>query len=63
MISVDNNKLKGVKVIDLFAGIGGFHQALSSFGAEIVYASEWDKNAANVYANNYNLMPAGDITK
>lgn len=55
--------LKGIKVIDLFAGIGGFHLALSSFGAEIVFASEWDQDAATVYANNFGLTPQGDITK
>lgn len=55
--------LKGVTVIDLFAGIGGFHQACSSFGAKIIYASEWDKDAAKVYKENYKLAPAGDITK
>ncbi len=62
MITV-NKSLKGIKVIDLFAGIGGFHLAFSSFGAKIVFASEWDKDAANVYANNFNLIPHGDITK
>lgn len=63
MINVSKQALKGVKAIDLFAGIGGFHQALSSFGADVVYASEWDKNAAAVYADNYGIIPAGDITR
>lgn len=31
--------------IDLFAGIGGFQQAMHSVGARCVFASEWDKNA------------------
>lgn len=59
----EENVLRGVKVIDLFAGIGGFHLAMKSFGAEIVYAVEWDKDAASVYEENYGLKPAGDITK
>lgn len=55
--------LQAVKYIDLFAGIGGFHQAMNSYGAECVFASEWDKEAANTYLENYNILPAGDITK
>lgn len=55
--------LEGVKAIDLFAGIGGFHLALESFGVEIIYASEWDKKATETYERNFNLKPAGDITK
>ena len=55
-------KLKGLRFIDLFAGIGGFHTALSSFGAECVFASEWDKHASQTYLANYQIMPAGDIT-
>ena len=54
---------KNVKYIDLFAGIGGFHQAMSSFGAECVFASEWDKPAAQTYQNNYGIVPNGDITQ
>lgn len=49
--------------IDLFAGIGGFHQALSRFGAKCVFASEWDKNAAQTYLENYGIKPFGDITQ
>lgn len=52
-----------VKFIDLFAGIGGFHQALSSFGAKCVFASEWDKEASRTYLENYGISPHGDISK
>lgn len=55
--------LQGLRYIDLFAGIGGFHQALSSFGATCVFASEWDKYAAATYYANYDIFPKGDITK
>lgn len=56
-------KIKSLKFIDLFAGIGGFHIALSSLGGKAVFASEWDKEAAQVYENNFSLKPEGDITK
>jgi len=49
--------------IDLFAGIGGFHLALKSFGAKCVFSSEWDKNAQEVYRMNFEEIPFGDITK
>lgn len=49
--------------IDLFAGIGGFHLALSSFGATCVFASEWDSYSAETYFQNFKLQPHGDITK
>lgn len=40
--------------IDLFAGIGGFHQAMHSVGGKCVFASEWDKYARISYEANYN---------
>ena len=49
--------------VDLFAGIGGFHAALSALGGECVYASEIDKQAASVYEANWGHKPDGDITK
>lgn len=55
--------MKPVKFIDLFAGIGGFHEALNGFDSECVFASEWDKEASKTYFENYNLKPFGDITK
>lgn len=57
------DSLKGMKYIDLFAGIGGFHTALDAFGAECVFSSEWDKHAQTTYFENYGIMPEGDITK
>ena len=39
--------------IDLFAGIGGFHQAMHSVGMKCVFASEWDKYARISYEANY----------
>ena len=55
--------LTGLKFIDLFAGIGGFHQALSYYGAKCVFASEWDKYCQEIYLKNYGILPEGDITK
>lgn len=49
--------------IDLFAGIGGFHQAAGSLGGKCVFASEIDSEAKKAYAANYQLKPHGDITK
>jgi DNA (cytosine-5)-methyltransferase 1 len=57
------NALAPFKFIDLFAGIGGFHLALSSFGAKCVFTSEWDTYAREVYEKNFGIKPSGDITK
>jgi len=62
-LRVHDKALKGYKFIDLFCGIGGFHLALSSFGAECVFASDIDKHAINVYEKNFNIKVSGDITK
>lgn len=47
--------------IDLFAGLGGFHQALSGLGHECVFACEIDKDLAELYERNFRLRPHGDI--
>lgn len=47
---------------DLFAGIGGFHAALSALGGACLYAVENNRPAATVYAHNWEEDPYGDIT-
>lgn len=51
------------KFIDLFCGIGGFHQALNKLNHECVFACDIDKNCREIYEKNYNIKPEGDITK
>lgn len=51
------------KFIDLFAGIGGFHQAMSNLGGECVLASEIDEYAIETYKANYGIDSAHDITQ
>lgn len=51
-------KMKGgsvrpkIRIIDLFAGIGGFHIAFHNLKCECVFASEWDRHARNTYIHN-----------
>lgn len=61
-----------VRIVDLFAGIGGFHQAFHNLDAEVVFASEWEPHARKTYEENFrNISPslfsenhfAGDITQ
>ncbi|HPD95162.1 MAG TPA: DNA cytosine methyltransferase [Tenuifilaceae bacterium] len=49
------------RFIDLFAGIGGFHIAMSQLGGECVFASEIDKFAAETYKQNFNIDSLNDI--
>ena len=51
--------------IDLFAGVGGFRIAFEKLGGKCVGFSEIDKNAVEVYQNNFNTQQEkflGDIT-
>lgn len=53
----------GKRFIDLFCGIGGFHQALASLGHTCVFASDIDSACRKIYHRNYGIMPDGDLTK
>lgn len=55
--------MKKFKFIDLFAGIGGFHQAMVQLGGQCVYASEIDKFCIERYKENYHIDADHDITK
>jgi DNA (cytosine-5)-methyltransferase 1 len=50
-----------LKFIDLFAGIGGFHSALSSLGHKCVFASELNPELGEIYKLNFGIEPVGDI--
>lgn len=55
---------KTLKFIDLYAGLGGFHQALSSLGHECVWASEYNNTLRKLYSKNFPKTPIeGDIFK
>lgn len=52
-----------IHFIDLFCGIGGFHQAIRRVdpSANCVLASDIDPLAQSTYHTNYGLQPVGDI--
>jgi DNA (cytosine-5)-methyltransferase 1 len=51
------------KFIDLFCGIGGFHQAMNKIdeNSECILACDVDKNCRNTYFKNYNIMPEKNV--
>jgi DNA (cytosine-5)-methyltransferase 1 len=60
-----NTDITQLKFIDLFCGIGGFHQALTKIipSSSCVLASDIDENARKTYETNHKLKPLGDIKK
>ncbi|MBQ3087812.1 MAG: DNA cytosine methyltransferase [Clostridia bacterium] len=49
------------RFIDLFSGIGGFHQAMENLGGKCVFASEIDAHCIKTYYNNYKINADFDI--
>jgi DNA (cytosine-5)-methyltransferase 1 len=54
---------KPLRFIDVFAGLGGFHQALKSLGHRCVFACEISDDLATLYEKNFGLRPHGDIRR
>jgi DNA (cytosine-5)-methyltransferase 1 len=50
------------KFIDLFAGLGGFHVALSGLGGQAVFAAEWEPSLNALYLENFGVKPWGDVS-
>jgi DNA (cytosine-5)-methyltransferase 1 len=52
-----------MRFVDLFAGLGGFHVALSKLGHTCVLASEIDPALQKLYEQNFGIKPKGDVRK
>ena len=61
MKTASNKAMSGFRFVDLFAGLGGFHQAAAHLGGECVFASEIDEGLREVYQKNFGIKARGDI--
>jgi DNA (cytosine-5)-methyltransferase 1 len=50
-----------MRFVDLFAGLGGFHYALSRLGHTCALACEIDKDLRTIYSKNFGISPHPDI--
>ena len=57
----DQRSEHSFRLIDLFAGIGGFRLPFQEAGGKCVFSSEIDQYAQATYAANFGEVPHGDI--
>ena len=50
-----------LRCADIFCGIGGFHQAASNLGLEVVFACDIDEEVRRAYQENFGLHPGSDV--
>lgn len=58
-----NHETPRFRFVDLFAGLGGFHVALSQLGGEAVFAAEWEPSLNALYRDNFGIEPWGDVSE
>ena len=63
MIIDDNNTENSMNYIDLFSGIGGFHQALNKLDCKCILACDVDNACRENYKLNYGIEPHPDVRK
>lgn len=51
------------RFVDLFAGLGGFHVALSDLGGKGVFAAEWEPTLNKLYDHNFGITPWSDVNE
>ena len=52
---------RGFTFIDLFSGIGGFHQAAAACGGRCILACDINAEARSIYQENYGIIPEKDV--
>jgi DNA (cytosine-5)-methyltransferase 1 len=64
-----SNSRSKIKIVDLFAGIGGFHFGIAAaasdygYGVKTILASELDESCRNTYEVNHGCAVEGDVNK
>lgn len=53
--------MPGFTFIDLFSGIGGFHQAAAACGGRCILACDINAEAREIYKENYGIIPEPDV--
>ena len=61
IVNIVIDMAQDLNYIDLFCGIGGFHQVLNKLGCKCTLACDIDKSCQENYEENYNVKPVKDV--